>query len=264
VKSKHPIKVTDVVKVFDDNCIRRLVETAKLPPTTDIDSFKEGIQCAARIYARDARIPNDNVVHREIEWLYHAAEIRDYQQVATLVKSLSPRAAHLLNKRGARLGPTNWFPAAKDFHNTRRQAAACARVTSLCRVGGHHQGRQRPTGKRSRTWQPLLYAPKPRRNFSKRDAERYFVILLKAAWLDATGNLPSRTADYRKPGPFARFVRECLQLVGGEYADAVSLINSTTWNHKRVIADVESNVRFGGKPDIDQPFMGAQAWCNTQ
>ncbi|MGA7003055.1 MAG: hypothetical protein WCF47_20290 [Pseudolabrys sp.] len=56
-ESKHPIKVTDVLTGFDDDCISRLAEIGKLPPSADIGQFKEGIQCAARIYARDAPHP---------------------------------------------------------------------------------------------------------------------------------------------------------------------------------------------------------------
>jgi hypothetical protein len=125
-KSKHPIEVTGVPKVFDNGCIRRLAQIGKLPPGADIAQFKEGIQCAARIYARDARIPNDNAVHREIGSLYRATEDRDYQQLARLIGGLSPRAAHLLNERAARPSLAISFPAARDFHNTRRQTAACA------------------------------------------------------------------------------------------------------------------------------------------
>jgi hypothetical protein len=51
------------------------------------------------------------------------------------------------------------------------------------------------------------------------------VIWLKAAWLDATGDMPSKTADHRKRGPFVRVMGECLRLVGGKHADAVGLIN---------------------------------------
>ena len=212
--------------VFDDDCISRLAKIGKLPPGADIGQFKEGIQCAAQIYARDARIPNDNAVYHEIESLYRAAEVRDCQQLARLIGSLSPRAARLLNERAARPSVAISFPAVRDFYNTCRQTAACAKVASLCRVGGHNQGRKRRTGKKSRTWQPLLHAPNPRRNFSKRDAERNFVIWLRSAWLDATGDLPSKTADHRKRGPFVRVAHECLRLVGGEHADAVGLINT--------------------------------------
>ena len=218
----------------------------KGPPSADIGQFKEGIQCAARIYARDARILDDNAVHHEIESLYRAAEERDCQRLARLIESLSPRAARLLNERAARPSLAISFPAVRDFHNTRRQTAACAKVASLCCVGGHNQGRNRPTGKKSRTWQPLLHAPKPRRNFSKRDAERNFVIWLRAAWRDAAGDLPSKTADHRKRGPFVRVAHECLRLVGGEHADAVGLINRLGRRPGRS----RPMSAFGGKADM--------------
>jgi hypothetical protein len=52
---------------------------------------------------------------------------------------------------------------------------------------------------------------------------------LSLAWVEATGLAPSRTARPRDAsrdvGPFARFVRECLSLVGAGNADAVELMN---------------------------------------
>jgi hypothetical protein len=79
-------------------------------------------------------------------------------------------------------------------------------------------------------WRPLLYAPDARRHFQKRAAERDFVMWLRLAWAEATGEPPSRTArraekSYRDLGPFARFVRECLRLAGAPYAEVVELIN---------------------------------------
>src|SRR5262249_61761708 len=99
-------------------------------------------------------------------------------------------------------------------------AISCAMVASVCfSAGAQVHGRKRSCGKRSITWRPLLYAPQPRRNFPRRDAERNFVMWLRIAWLDATGAEASRTARHsdasRDVGPFARLVPECLRLVGG-------------------------------------------------
>jgi hypothetical protein len=98
-------------------------------------------------------------------------------------------------------------------------------------VGGKSiAGRNRPTGKRSRnTYQPLLYGPGPKRNFSKRDAELEFVNCLRDADYRATGYLPAasarRSSAHRRPGPFARMAQACLDLAGAPHADAVALIN---------------------------------------
>jgi len=104
-------------------------------------------------------------------------------------------------------------------------------IARLCQFGGGYvEGRRRPAGKQSRpVWDPLIHAPKPQRNFAKRNAERNFVMWLSVAWLEATGVVPSRTARHddasREVGPFARFSRECLRRVGAPDADIVELIN---------------------------------------
>jgi hypothetical protein len=104
-------------------------------------------------------------------------------------------------------------------------------INRLCSIGGSYvEGRKRPSGKRSRsTLEPLLHAPALRRHVSKREPERNFVMNLETTWLEATGTKPSLTARHsdrsRKLGPFARFGRKCLRLVGAGHVDVVELIN---------------------------------------
>jgi hypothetical protein len=55
---------------------------------------------------------------------------------------------------------------------------------------------------------------------------------LQLAWLEATGKPPSLAASAARPGPFARMVGKCLELVGAGHADAVGLINEL--NRRRI------------------------------
>ena len=222
-KARRPIAADDVGRIFDDKKIAELAAIAKLPATADRQGFAEGIREAARIYARAAREPTDNDLHREIEKLHRAADRQQHDQLAALIDDLSSKARNLLNTRGARLGIM--FPSSKTLRGA-LAGKACAAIVKLTQFGGEYrQGRKRPGGKRSSdTWRPYLYAPSRQRNFPKREAERNFTMWLAAAYRDATGRLPARTADNRAPGPFARMVRQCLGLVGAD-ANAVELIN---------------------------------------
>ena len=117
-------------------------------------------------------------------------------------------------------------PSPEMLRDHARREEACATVVKLCQYGGHWvQSRKRPSGKRSWSWRPYLRAPKPQRHFPKREAERTFIMLIRIAWQEATSTEAPLTADPRRPGPFARMVKECLKLVGAAHADAVGLIN---------------------------------------
>ena len=123
------------------------------------------------------------------------------------------------------------LPTPSDLRDEASREAACEVVARLCWMSCQFvEGRRRPSVKQSRhIARPLLFAPKPRQHFPRRYAERNFVMLLSIACVEATGVAASRTARHRDAsrniGPFARFVRECLQLVGAKDADAVELIN---------------------------------------
>jgi hypothetical protein len=223
--AKRKVKPVNVRKVFNARCISDLAEACGLPDPIDLGQLRKGIWGAAHVYAQETQIPNSNAVHREIKLLHGAADRKQYQNAAALLDTLSPPTLRLLQRRASRIGIK--LPSSGSLLLKGRSTAACAKIARLCSMGGGFvRGRRRPTGKRSRsTWSPALYAPKRSPHFSKREAERNFVIWLSIAWYEATGRCPSKTADPRKPGPFARFVKECLKLAGAGHADAVGLIN---------------------------------------
>jgi hypothetical protein len=230
-KSRKPIAAADIQRIFDDACIDKLAAIARLPAGADRKRFADGVREAARVYARDVRIPTSNQLHDEIAGLYRAADRKECEQVAALLEQLSPKARELLSKRATRLSLE--LPASEDLRDPTRQQKACEAVLSLSQYGGEYiESRRRPSGKRSRTWRPLLYAPQLRRNFPKRDAELNFIMWLQIGWLEATGKRPSLAANPDRPGPFARTVRECLELVGAKHADPVGLINELN-EHRR-------------------------------
>jgi hypothetical protein len=240
-KRRPAITPDDVPFVFDDACIHELAAPAKLPPGADSKVFAAGVREAARTYSRDARARDDNKLHHEIAALYNAAHRRRYERLVALWKDLSPDARRYLENRLKRPGPIAAglrFPTVEELRDPRRRGEACDMIRRLISIGGNYvEGRNRPSGKRSGpTLSPLLYAPAPRRHVSKRGPERNFVMNLETTWLEATGTKPSLTARHRdasrKVGPFARFARKCLDLVGVGHVDVVELINEL--NRRRV------------------------------
>jgi hypothetical protein len=235
-KRQTVIAASDVPRKFNDACIGNLACIGKLPALADTGRFAAGIREAALIYAEDARRPTVGTVRDEIAVLYKAAEHRQYERVATLLAELSPQARAYLTSRLKLPGPVNaglTLPPANELLDTAERDEACDMIERLCRVGGiFAEGRKRPSGKRSRTWQPILLAPVPNEHPPKREAERRFVMHLQSAWLEAVGKPPTATVNpSRSDRPFANLVRECLKLVGA-YADAVGLINEL---HRRLL-----------------------------
>jgi hypothetical protein len=250
-KHRRIIAPDDVPTVFDDDCIRGLAKLGKLPANADFEKFAAGIREAARIFAGDARVPTDNELRREIEALWKASDRQCYAKAAELLEALSPRARATLSpgKNGAALVEHKRnldleLPSPDALRDPARRDDALAAIGRISALGGRYvlappskgPGRHRhlfapepPQGQRTQ-WRPVFYAPDARRNFQKRAPERDFVMWLRLAWTEATGESPSRTArraeeSYRDLGPFARFVRECLRLAGAPYADVAELIN---------------------------------------
>jgi hypothetical protein len=224
-KSRRTIALEDVDRIFDADCIKALAKLSKLPEGADIEKFGERIKEDARIYARDAGEPSNNELHDEIKALHDASEKKVFERVAYLIEHLSPRARSELVGRSKRRTPGAGFPQSNDLRVIDQREAVCATIASLCRMGGSYvEGRMRPSGKRSRTWQWLYYAPELRRHFPKRSAERDFVMHLAITWCEITGKRPPKFVYQQGPGPFARMVQKCFTL-SGSAANAVNLIN---------------------------------------
>jgi hypothetical protein len=219
-KTKRAITADDVPCVFDAACIARLADIARLPDRADRQRFADGIREAASTYAEDARKPPANAVDGEIERLYQAASQHEYEQVALLIDALSPEIRQRFETREATPGFQNAglkFPSLETLRDPARRERACEVVRRFCSMGIGSRGR------------PLLYVSSERiKRPPRREAELRFVMNLRVAWLEAAGEVASATVNPARPGPFARFVRECLKLVlrmDAPHADAVGLIN---------------------------------------
>jgi hypothetical protein len=217
------------VRKFDNAGMDQLAEIDELPNTANRPRFDAGVREAVRIYAEDTRKPNINAVHDEIARLRQAASRRVYERVARLIEALSLGVRERFEMRAATPGFINAglrFPAANALRDPARQGEACDIVRRFCTMGGKYiEGRKRGSGKRSTTWAPLPWAPERISHPPKRQAERRCVMHLRLAQLEATGTAASATVNPLRPGPFARFVGECLKRAGAPHADPVGLNN---------------------------------------
>jgi hypothetical protein len=182
--------------------------------------FAAGLRDAARIFARDAHTPTVNELHDEIKRLHNAADQQQCEVLANLVEQLSPAGRDMLAAHGV----STELPTPAALRDPALREAACAAVAQLCQHGGRHI----ETSPRNafQNVSPYLHAPEKQRNFPKRGAERDFVMWLQCVWAEATGKMPAVTARHGSGvGPFARFARECLRLVGAPDVDVVELMN---------------------------------------
>ncbi len=225
-KTRRLIAPEDVPQRFDDCCIDKLATLAKLPKDADLLTFRTEVQRAATIYLRDAGESSGNDRRKEVAALYRAASRRNYAALKACIEQLSEQTRHDLNSRGSLFRPRAMLPDPQSIDDPERRDAACRTALDLSQHGGRWvEGRKRPSGRRSRTWEPLLYAPEARSRPQRRESERTFVMWLQLAYLDAVGTAPALTASAERRGPFVRLVQQCLRLVGAPEADAVGLIN---------------------------------------
>jgi hypothetical protein len=221
-QSKNPISADEVLQVFSDRAVARLATKVGLPKGTDTQRLAKGIRASAQQYALDADRPTPNMMRREIDMLQRAADGRKYEKVARLRAELSGPTRELLERRAANIRSrsssqdeqTAWsIQKPEQLHDCASRNDACDMVYSLAVTGGYPvKGRRRPTGKQYAKLQVRLYAPEPSRAEPRREAERTFVMWLRAGYCDATDRMPPNTAHHYRPGPFARMIGECLRL----------------------------------------------------
>jgi hypothetical protein len=245
--NRRTISQADVQTIFDAAQVEELARILRLPGDADLTKFAADLQQAARTFLEDAQIPSLNEQRRETEVLQRlleryvaaaesaagnrarsealAAKLADLgERLAEAVDVMTPAVRDRLDARGTAIDNSRrtsinrlarHLPTAAEFRDHETCALAVAHLRTLIVVGGHWgKGRMRPTGRRSRTWKLALHAPVASRGEPRQEAASIFVINLQVVVSEAIGKPVSRTADFRKPGPFARFAAETLRLVG--------------------------------------------------
>jgi hypothetical protein len=239
-KERRIPKTEDVPRIFSDQRIRELAAEAKLPLGDDL-RFAALAREAALIYIGEASTPSNNEVHNEVDGLLRAADraVKQrkgkeaaYEDVARRRERLSEPTRKLLNERSVRPTVTLEMPDPEAFRDHARRDEACETIARLCRVSAcWEKGRRRPGGKRSMTMVSTLHAPELQQHPARQKAELNFVMWLRLAYLDATGEPPSLTANPKRPGPFARMVQHCLDEVHAS-ANAGALLNELQQRRK--------------------------------
>jgi hypothetical protein len=85
--------------------------------------------------------------------------------------------------------------------------------------------------RRSVTEASQVYGPKLQERPLRHEPLMVFVERLENAHLRATGKLPSFTANFYHPGPFAKFLQACLDAAGAD-ASAIKLLNARNWRRQ--------------------------------
>lgn len=161
-KARRTIPEGDVDMIFDGACIQDLAKCSRLPNDADLVKFGENIRQDVRVYARSAREPSDNELHAEIKALHNASDKSLFERTAGMIENLSPRARAALIGRWEQANPSIEFPQPNDLKDIDYREVACAKIASLCRIGVKvAEGRARPSGKRSKTWQVAYYGEDP-------------------------------------------------------------------------------------------------------
>jgi hypothetical protein len=226
-KARRTIPESDVDRVFDAECIRELAKESKFPKDADLEKLGNEIRENARIYVKAASEPTANELHDEIKELHDASDKNHFEQTGLLIDNLSARARSALAGRWEQANPGVEFPRGRDLNSIDYRAVVCTKIASLCRIGVKvAQGRNRPSGRQSKTWQVAYYAPEKVRHFPRTVAEDQFVAHLAITWCEITGKLPPKVVrqDQEMLGPFGRLVQKCLRLSGSS-SNAVNLIN---------------------------------------
>jgi hypothetical protein len=270
-KKRYILAARDVPQIFSDDRVRQLMAEAKLPLSGDeLRRFAASIRAAALVYIRDTNTVTDNDIRREIEALYRAADSGDSEKAAKLVRVMSKETRAFLNKPAIRI--SSKIPKPSAFLDRARWRAACETVRRLCSQGGHREeGKLVPhlylpkrqfmyeqgVQEQLRPWvkaanrrdikvnmaelqrKAVRNAVNSNLRSPKRQAERDFIMFLQVAYFNATGRMPPVTASKSgsrsrepAPGPLARFVQRCLDLLVADKVDVIAQINEL---HRRAL-----------------------------
>ena len=218
--------------VVSSEQIKQLAERHKLN-VPDFPTFEASIRSDFEVFQRDRTAISANHQHDEIDRLYKTANRGKVVPVITALRNLSQESIASLSERGDRIGLA--LPNPAQLAEAHEPLPLCQIIARLCRIGGKWNTKEDTSDNTPRRWVTELHAPEKKRNFAKRAAEKAFIINLQLTWLKTTGQMPAVTANHEVPGPFVRFVKDCLSLAGVEYVDVVETLNSITHDRKYLL-----------------------------
>jgi hypothetical protein len=223
------IAISDVEGVFNDEIVKGLAQSLKLPANANIARFGESIRIAARIFLEAKGRLNAPRFRAAIERLYQLntrAEGGSDRAARALARVVGAMPADVRRWLACQI-PGRKIPTAEEILSPAMRQSAVERFRLILSYGGSVvAGRKRSGGRRSRSFKPLLRVPEriePGR--PRGEADRVFVQWLAVAYVEATRRPPPRTAHYDIRGPFPHFVHQCFELVGAPTGNVTRLLN---------------------------------------
>ena len=224
------IALGNVERVFNNQVIKELARTAKLPPSADIDRFAASVRVDVCNFLKAQlrrSAPQLRTATERLHQLYTRAERGSDQAACALARAMDIVAEDVRNWLTNFCTPQNsQIPTSAEIISLATRQSAVQRLgVLLSHGGGVVVGRKRPGGKRSRSFKPLLNVPTGIERMRPRgEAQREFVQSLALTYFEATGKQPPLTAR-EEVGPFCNFVSECFELAGAPSGNVPRLIN---------------------------------------
>jgi len=235
--------------VFNAGVIAELAKDIKAPPDA-VTRFGGDIRAAVRAYFAERARTNWKVIGKQIRDLYRLTDRADRgseiasARLADHIGSVDQATRNWLERCAH--GPLP-FPSSGEIMDHRTRKQAIRRLRSILSYGQERvKGRRRPSGKRSRSIQPLLRIPKKvhrsksisrkRRGRGRpRDlAARELVQQLALTYAEATDRPPPRRVSLDSKRPFFRLVYRCFRLIRIPAGNVVDLINEREIRRKKL------------------------------
>ena len=231
--SRSLIAISDVESVFNDEIVKELARTLKLPADADIARFAQSIRSSAINFLKEKDKLNFSQLRTAIERLYQLntrAEDGNDRTARALARAVDAMHADVRQWLLSCNTPHHRnIPTATEILSPLSRQSAVKRFRLILSYGGRVvAGRKRSGGRRSRSFKPLLKLPEQsKRGRPRGEAEREFVQWLALDYVVATGRPPPRTAHYKIDirGPFPDFVHRCFELVGAPTGNVTRLLN---------------------------------------
>jgi hypothetical protein len=244
------ITPSEVDQVFNDAVIKELCDIVNVSKGDNF-RFVQSIRNDVRLFIEaKARLSNPQL-RTEIERLHTLNNRalrgdREAQQLARAVDLMHADVRDWL----ARCNPKHCnIPTAEEIASPPTRAGAVQRLRLILSYGGRRkEGRMRPTGRRSSSFEPMLKIPggeakKTEQKGKKKstlegrprgEAEREFLQNLALTYTELTEKPTPYTANYYFPDPFLNFVHRCFELVGAPKGDLIRLINERGMKRRKL------------------------------
>jgi hypothetical protein len=254
------IAETEIDCVFNADVIAEWAKDIKTPPDA-VARFEDNVRAAVRAYFAERSRTNWKAIAKQISELYRLTDRAE--------RGGEPSAARLADCIGSIDQATrNWlercalrqlsFPSSGEIMDHRTHKQAIRRLRNILSYGQERvRGRKRPSGKRSRSIQPLLRIPqKVHRSKSinrkrggrgrpRDSAARELVQQLALAYLEATGKFPPRRVNLNSQGSFFRLVLECFKRIKIPAGNVADLINERKIRRKEFERFHSSRSNYG-------------------